>query len=66
MIASTEAAYRAGRTACADGRRKDQNPHPGDSAEHGYWNRGYGEEFATLPQTLQQARQPKVNGHGNE
>lgn len=61
MIASEEAAYRAGRIACADGKRKDANPHPGGAKEHAYWNRGWNEEFATLPAALQAARAPKVD-----
>lgn len=60
MIASVEAAYRAGRIACADGKRKDWNPHPEDSAEHAYWNRGWNEEFAALPPALQQVRRALI------
>lgn len=59
IAASVEAAYRAGRIACADAKRKSENPHPTDSAEHAYWNRGWNEEYATLPPALQALRQEK-------
>lgn len=54
-----DSAYRLGRIACADGKRLDDNPHAQDDPQFDYWNRGWAEEFRTLPVALQQARQPK-------
>lgn len=59
IAASVEAAYRAGRVACADAKRKSENPHQPGTAEHAYWNRGWNEECATLPPALQALRHGK-------
>jgi hypothetical protein len=54
-----DSAYFRGREACADGKRQNTNPHPVEAAEHGYWNRGWQEEFKTLPKPLKASRLPQ-------
>jgi ribosome modulation factor len=58
-VNTLESAYFRGREACADGKRQDTNPHPLEADEHGHWNRGWTEEFRTLPQALKTSRLPK-------
>jgi hypothetical protein len=61
-----DSAYRLGRIACADGKRLDDNPHPQDDPQFNYWNRGWAEEFRTLPTAIQSARQSKEPNHADE
>lgn len=61
-----DSAYFRGREACADGKRQDTNPHPGEAAEHGYWNRGWLEEFKELPEALKARRLPQEATDANQ